>query len=410
MKDLVFVSLSRAVIVGAQLIYVKLYSNFLSNHELGLYFFLNTVSYSLNAFYFVPIDYYQQSKLYSLVRSHVSLQSLVLFNRKCLIFAAVGILAAAPMLGLVHGEYATYTLLAGALSISIYLGTALRGALNNLEHRGFIAAVMASEAILKVALFYVFVMVLPRQATTLVLSSIAALLIALIPVILLAKRLPEFTSGSIERINSSDVLRFGYPVSIGAAVNWIQLQGYRMILVPLGFAETVGIYATVSGIGNAGTTAASSIFGQIFLPKVYKSSGGYTKTYLRHALLLVVGICVLCSIFSNLIVTLLTKEEFRKYSWLLLYGVIAEGGNFLIGALSVQLTITNHTKKLINATMVGLVSVAGIFFALFVLKMVTIYTIGLPIVLSQILVTLYLYVIFKRILPVGAEMHPAMSE
>ena len=67
MKDFLFIAFSRAVIVGAQLVYVKLYSNFLSNHELGLYFFLNTVSYSLNAFLFVPIDYYQQAKLYGFV-------------------------------------------------------------------------------------------------------------------------------------------------------------------------------------------------------------------------------------------------------------------------------------------------------------------------------------------------------
>lgn len=396
MRDLLFVTLSRTVIIGAQLVYVKLYSNFLSNHELGLYFFLNTISYSLNACYFVPIDYYQQSKLYGFVRNHVSLRSLVLFNGKCLLAAAAATAALALVAGIFQAEYAVYALLAGALSIAVYLGTALKGTLNNLEHRRFIAAIMAIEAILKVALFYAFVMVLPRQATTLVISSIAALLLALVPAIWLAVRLPEFRSGVIERINSYDVLRFGYPVSIGAVVNWIQLQGYRMILVPLGFAEMVGVYATVSGIGNAGMAAASSIFGQVFIPKIYKSSGEYTKTYLGHALLLIMGICVLCGIFSHVIVTLLTKEEFRRYSWLLLYGVIAEGGNFLLGAFSVQLTLTGQTQKFITGTSLCFLSAAGSFYLLFILKLVNIYTIGVPIIFSQILATVYLYVIFRR--------------
>jgi O-antigen/teichoic acid export membrane protein len=396
MKDLLFVSMSRAVIVGAQLVYVKLYSNILSNHELGLYFFLNTVSYSLNACYFVPIDYYQQSKLYGYVKNNVSLKSLVIFNRRCVSLAVAATLVSALICSFFQLEYAIYALMAGGLSIAVYLGTALKGALNNLEHRRFIASIMAIEAILKVALFYLFVMVLPRQATTLVLSSIAALLLALAPAVWLAKGLPEFKSGAIERIDSSDVFWFGYPVSIGAAVNWIQLQGYRMILVPLGFAEMVGIYATVSGIGNAGTAAVSSIFGQVFLPKIYKTAGKYTKTYLWHALLLITGLCVFCSIFSGFLVTLLTKEEFRKFSWLLLYGVIAEGGNFLVGAFSIQLTLISQTKKMLNGTLLCLLSAAGSFGLLFSLKLVNIYTIGLPIILSQVLVTLYLYSLFRR--------------
>jgi O-antigen/teichoic acid export membrane protein len=268
--------------------------------------------------------------------------------------------------------------------------------LNNLEHRGFIAKVTAAEAILKVVLFYGFVFLLPRQATTLVFSTIAALGLALIPLIWLTTKLPVFKTGAIEHIEIKDVLKFGYPVSIGAVVNWIQVQGYRMVLVPLGLTEMVGIYATVSGIGTAGTNAASSIFQQVFVPKIYKSSGEYTKTYLRDALLLILGILVMCAAFSKLIVILLTKEAFRRFSWLLLYGVIAEGSSLLIGALSVQLTITSQTRKMLNATFIGLLSFGISFCALFALKLVTIYTIGLPIILSQILVALYLYTGYSR--------------
>lgn len=396
MKDFLFIAFSRAVIVGAQLVYVKLYSNFLSNHELGLYFFLNTVSYSLNAFLFVPIDYYQQAKLYGFVKNRISLNTLVGFNKKCLVVVAAAIISLTAVLSIVRPEYAIYALLAGTLSVAIYVGNALKGALNNLEHRGFIATVTAVEAILKVVLFYAFVFLLQRQATTLVFSTIAALGLAIIPLIWLTRKLPVFNSGAIEHIEAKDVLKFGYPVSIGAIVNWVQVQGYRMILVPLGLTDMVGIYATVSGIGSAGMNAASMIFQQVFVPKIYKTSGEYTKTYLRDALLLIVGILVMCAAFSKLVVILLTKEAFRQFSSLLLYGVVAEGSSLLIGALSVQLTIVSQTRKMLNATFVGLLSFAVSFFTLFVLKLVTIYTIGLPIILSQILVVLYLYAVYTR--------------
>jgi O-antigen/teichoic acid export membrane protein len=405
MKDLLFIAFSRAVIVGAQLVYVKLYANFLSNQELGLYFFLNTVSYSLNAFLFVPIDYYQQSKLYGFVRSHISLKSLVAFNKRCLIVVAAAILLLAVILGFIRSKYAVYALLAGTLSVATYIGNAMKGALNNLEHRGFIATVTAAEAILKVLLFYAFIFFLPRQATTLVSSTIAALGVALIPLFWMTTTLSAFKSGAIEHIHAKDVLKFGYPVSIGAVVNWVQVQGYRMILVPLGLAEMVGIYATVSGIGTAGTAAASAIFQQVFMPKIYKSSGTYIKTYLRDALLLIVGILVMCAVFSKLIVILLTKEEFRQFSWLLLYGVVAEGSSLLIGALSVQSTITGQTRKILVATFIGLLSFAASFGAFLVLKLVTLYTIGVPIILSQILVALYLYTVLGRAAPAPVLRH-----
>src|SRR3954470_1701630 len=87
--DTLLAIVSRIVVIGAQLGYVKLYSNRLDNHELGLYFFLFTVSYSLNAFLFVPLDYYQQSKIYNYLRSDISLKSLFTFNRKCLTWVAL---------------------------------------------------------------------------------------------------------------------------------------------------------------------------------------------------------------------------------------------------------------------------------------------------------------------------------
>jgi hypothetical protein len=169
-----------------------------------------------------------------------------------------------------------------------------------------------------------------------------------------------------------------------------------MILVPMGFTETVGIYATVSGVGNAGMAAASAIFGQIFLPKIYKSSGVYTKTYLRNALLLVTGIFLIGAVASNLIVTSLTKEEFGKFSWLILYGVLAEAGNFLVGALCVHLTILGQTREILIASIIGLVSVVGGFLLIYFLSIVGLATIGLPIILSQLTVACYLYSVHDK--------------
>jgi O-antigen/teichoic acid export membrane protein len=278
----------------------------------------------------------------------------------------------------------------------IYVGTALKGVLNNLEYRKVAAIIMAAEATLKIVVFYIFLKFLPGSATTLLSSAILALLLTLAPLIWAVSRLPAVRSGDVERVDSLEVLKFAYPISISAVINWIQTQGYRMVMVPLGLAELVGIFATVSGIGNAGMLAASSVFGQIFIPKIYKTAGSYTKTYIRNALLLAIGVLVFGAVFSNLIVDLLTKDEFRRFSWLIVYGIIAEAGNFIIGALSVDLTIRSETKVMLRASVLGLVTTVGIFILIFALKLISVYTIGLPGVLSQITVATYLYTIFHR--------------
>ena len=47
------------------------------------------------------------------------------------------------------------------MAIAVYVGTALKGLLNNLEHRKVAAVVMAAEAVLKMTIFYIFLKFLP---------------------------------------------------------------------------------------------------------------------------------------------------------------------------------------------------------------------------------------------------------
>jgi O-antigen/teichoic acid export membrane protein len=394
--DTLLAIVSRIVVIGAQLGYVKLYSNHLDNHELGLYFFLFTLSYSLNAFLFVPLDYYQQSKIYNYLRSDISLKSLFTFNRKCLTWVALLTLGVAAVLLPFRVDFAIDALLAGMLAVTVYVGTALKGLMNNLEHRRFTALIMAAEALLKVLVFYLFIRVLPARGTTLMGSMILALLLTLVPLVWATRRLPAVRGGRLQSVDPREVLTFAYPISIGAVINWIQSQGYRMVMVPLGFADLVGVFATVSGIGAAGMAAASAVFAQIYVPRIYKTSGEYTGTYVRNAVLVIGGVLLFSATFAERIVSLLTREEFRPFATLILFGILFEAGNFIIGALSVDLTIRNATKTALWASILGLLATGAVFAVIFAFKQVSVYTIGLPTVLSQLVVVVYLYALFQR--------------
>jgi len=62
----------------------------------------------------------------------------------------------------------------------------------------------------------------------------------------------------------------------------------------------------------------------------------------------------------------------------------------------VDLTIRNATKTALWASILGLLATIAVFAVIFALKQVSVYTIGLPTVLSQLVVVVYLYALFQR--------------
>lgn len=398
MRDVLVVSLARASVIVGQLAYVKLYSHYLSAYELGVYFFLITVSYSLNALIFVPVDYYQQSRLYEFLNNGISLRPFLLFNAKLFRWFGIVAITGSVIFSFFSPTVAIYCALTVGTALSLYASQALRGMLNNLEHKRIAAVSLIFEALLKIVLLWILLRFMSPNAMTLLASWTIVLTLVAGFLGWQTQKLGIFSKGreTLEKIHPADISRFAYPISIGAVFNWIQLQGYRLVLVPLGFAETVGVYATVANIGSAGMGGVASVFGQMFVPNIYKTSGKYTGTYLRNAFFLIGFIFVFSLIFSDLIVSLVTNDSFAKYSWILLFGIIAEAGNFIIGALSIHITITTSTKKMLNASIIGAVSMVIIFSGIYYGDMVTVQTVGVPIVISQLLVVAYMVLAFRK--------------
>jgi O-antigen/teichoic acid export membrane protein len=391
MKILALISISRLAVVLLQLACVKIYSNYLSSYELGIYYFLITISYSINALLLVPLDYYQQSKIYVFIKEGVSLKSLVSLNKQFLksFLSICGIFIL--VLLTFDTSYAKNTIMAIGLALSIYFGNSLKGIFNNLEHRSLVAGVMAFEALLKLSVFYLIAIFFAANSATLICSAIIATIVAMLPLIYFFRKLSVFHTGRIERINGRDVFIFALPIAIGAIFNLLQLQSYRIVLVSLGMAEMVGVFAIVAGIGQAGMGAVIAIYSQIFLPSVYKTEGRYIGPYIRNGLLLYAFVVLICLLTAPLLVPLLTKDEFKPFAYLIIYGVLIEMGNFIIGALGVLLSINNQTKKGLLGAYVSMLVMVVCFFVLYSTGDINEFTIGLPLVLSQLAAALILY-------------------
>jgi O-antigen/teichoic acid export membrane protein len=211
-----------------------------------------------------------------------------------------------------------------------------------------------------------------------------------------AKNYGLFTCTEEQVVQSKEVFHFSYPISVGAVANWIQLQGYRLILVPLGYAEIVGIFATVTSIGSAGMAAAATIFSQAFTPNIYKTSGAYTIAYLRNAALLIGAVLLSAIVLGELIITLVTSPIFKPYWSVMLFGVLTDASNLIIGALAIHITLTGNTKRMMNSSFIGGAALLAGFSALFFTKYINVYTIGAMLVFSQFVVVAYMLYDFRR--------------
>jgi O-antigen/teichoic acid export membrane protein len=362
------------------------------------------VSYSLNALIFVPLDLYQQSRIYSYKENNISLRSFFPINFR--IFQIIALLSVILVCFLLFfkPDYITFVFLTVILAIELYLTTTLRNLLNNLEFRKIVSLTVVIEISLKIATFLIMTHYFGPTAILLLLSGIFSFLPVILVLAITSKRFHIFPTENMKRIPIRELFHFSYPISIGAVLNWLQLQGYRMLMVPLGFADMVGIYSTISNIGMSGMNANTIVFGQMFAPFVYKSSGKYTSKYIRNAFLLIVGVFLIGFLFSDLIVTILTKHDFVKYSKLICYGVIVEGGNLLCGGFGMYFTIKNKTLLGLGAGIFALIAVIATFGILYFFHSLSVYTVGLPLVISQIFIcfySLYLFLKYRRILSAG---------
>jgi hypothetical protein len=391
--DVASIAFARIIVVFLQLYYAKIFTNHLSDYELGMYYFLNTISYFLNALLFIPIDSYQQSKLYELVKRNIALSTYIRMNKKIILpFLYITFFLVGSVF-LVERIYAVNLLVCVVMALFLYVTTFAKNLLNNLGHRRIVSFLQILESLAKIILLLIFFTFLDNSGLNLLSSNGLALIMIFGIALLVLSKLDIFSTKDkiFEEISLKKLFEFCYPMSIAAVLNWVQLQGYRLVLVPLGFADMIGIFSAVSGLGMAGMSAVSMIYSQYLLPRVYQSAGRFAKTYVLLAIVVVFVVACGTLLSAKLLIPLLTKPEFGVYANLMVYGVLIEAGNFIIGGISVKLAIESKTKTILAGAVCSALFVICGFSVAYVINSITFHTIGLILVSSQIIMAVYMY-------------------
>jgi|GEM_PF-746531 len=387
----------RSLSIVLQLVFLKVYSNYLSIYELGIYYLMATLSYAINAFLLVPLDYFQQSKLHYLKSTQKSLRSFIPLNKQILYIVLFLMVLTESMMFFIDSSLFLPVLLIFLLSPLFYFNTLVRGFLNNLEYRRNAIYTLVGEGFLKISFFLLLLHYFNASAVLLFIATILATFCISNVLYVFLRKKEEYLISEKAIFNFQEVFHFSYPISISAIINWIQMQGYRVLLAPLGYIEIMGLYTTVSNVGQSGMNAASVIYSQLFVPNLYKTNGKDIFRYIKMALGVILMVILISTLLSEEIVTLLTNSFFSQYSYLILYGILAEGSNMIIGGLSIFFTIHNLTAKTMIASWIGLVTFIVSFGLLYFLNIFSVWTIGLPIVSSQLSVVIYMiYLVFYK--------------
>ncbi len=391
MRNFSLIALARAIVIACQFVNIKLFTNYLTASQIGLYFFFLTISYFCNALIFIPVDYYQQANLKKTIDDTGGIFPLLTFNLMLIGYFFIALIPIVVIVLLTASQFLSHVILAATLAVALYATQALRNTLNNLDYKAAVSFNFVQEAVLKIITFILLVKYFEPNELLLMISWLVALIVSVITLFINAKKNRLFVCVKKQPVQAKEVFNFAYPITVGAIANWIQTQGYRLILVPLGYVEILGIFATVTSIGSAGMGAVSTIFSQAFSPKIYKSGGGYTGEYLKNALATIAVIILGCLIFGHLIVKIATNHKYEPYWGILIIGVLIEAGNFLIGAFSIHVSLVGRTKQMMMSSFWGVLILFLSFALIYMASTINVFSIGIPLVLAQLAVLIFIY-------------------
>lgn len=392
LAKLLTISGARLAVIALQLVNIKLYVSYLNPEQLGVYFFLLTLSYAANAILFVPFDYFQQANLTKTIEVTGGVRPLLLLNARLTKAYMLFAMLLCVVCYVIEADYFYYSVCAVLMAWALYAVQGLRNMLNNCGYSHVVSVSVVLEALLRVILFFAFAEYFQASALTLMLAWIISLGIAALHLAVKSFRLGLFNSKGLIQFQMKKVFEFSYPISVLAVCNWLQLQGYRLALVPLGYVEAVGIFATLSGIGGASVGAVNQIYSQQFTPGLYKTSGRSLHRYLAGAMALLIAVGLLLLIFGAYVDEVLSNVQIGAHWHLMLFGVFTDGSNVLTSALVVYATLTANSKVIFRASIIGLGTTLLGFVALLVTQTLNMNTIGIPLLLSQWIALFYMYV------------------
>ena len=344
----------------AGLAYVKAYTGDLSIDEVGAFFYVSTLSYTLNALIFLPVDFYMQARI-------AEFESVPGAATRRLILATLG--AGLACCGLVMAPFVYLHKLQlldlpwiFAVAALLYLCTTLRNLLNIRGSSVFVSTMLLMESAGRLFAFLAMAPLLGPTARTLMISSAAALALEFAVILWQCRRRLHFAAEPSRLDSPISVARTAVSLSGGAISNTVQLQTYRVIYPLVGLNLSSGLYGVVANVGASAMAACASVYSQIELPKLYQTQGRSIGSFVKLAIALSFAVLVVSMALHSFLIGHLTQQKYLPYAMAIGFGVIVEACNLVIGGFGVYLMFFRRTTAMFNLHLLGAaLSVVGCF-------------------------------------------------
>lgn len=376
--------------------YVKYYTNILTVEQVGVFFYLSTLSFMLNALIFVPVDGYMQARIANLNElPYPSLKRLI--GTTLLGSLAIYLCLSAPFL-LMHRLRISDVPLLYALAALLYLCSSVRSLVNIRGHSMFVSWMIVFESAARLIAFVAVATVSVASARGLIFSWAAVLAAELVILLWRARNVLPLSSDSMPLDAPAKVIRTSSALAGGAVSNIVQLQAYRVLFPLAGHAGTAATLAVVANIGAAAMSICSQLFAQLFVPRLYQSRGNSIKQYAVWGAMMSGGVLAAGLLLCKALVLRLTQVIYLPYAPAVGVGIVVEASNMLIAGYGIYLTLHGKTGILAGFQLGGaMVSFAGCLILLAWLPASPLF-VGSVVAGSQLIVTLALAFYVHRVL------------
>jgi hypothetical protein len=377
---------------------------FLSPIEVGKYYIIGSIAYFGNALFFVGFDFSLQRKIKNIsIEKSIDFSSLRSYLLKTLPY---GVLASFVLSLIVFFEDNPFNwigtaLLCAALSAINFSATILRNILQIAGEKYRFSYSLLLEQLVKLCLF--FTMILFFEASAIVITM-AFMLAGLVCFIFnyqqIARCLYPVNGTASYAVDSNDISKIFLPVSAGGVLNWLQLQAYRPVLGQFFLkAELVGTVSFLTMLGATATSASLGVLAQIWTPKQFATNGDASRRFVQLACVVIFSLALLAYPAAYIFLRLLKTDNLYGLEYLVSFGVIMEGCNFILGVLGnhTSLTVKSFVPSMF-AGIVGLVAVVVIIVIIDNYQLMGPGAIGFALAASQcVAVAALLPVLFRKI-------------
>ena len=388
-KKALSVSFFKLISVVLQLLFVKVYTNFLSMREISQYAYFLAIFIFFNSFIFSPIESYL---IYRYRTLNTSIEIPFSWFKASNVMAVVGALLLLSIFTFLLQEKLTNYLIITFTSVLVALGAYYNKILiinSQVKLSGLISSLeWAIKLLLSLSLFSIFA------------SSHSTLILVLFTTSLFTyyffKKYAMQIEGSREfketAIDKSSFVKYIIPLMLSGILNWIQVNGYRLFGADTdpSMSEIVAVYATLSILGASIVSIISNIYFQTFSGLLYESSSGNSlNKYILGIFLIVSALSLPLYIFSDLVVGILTSEKFVKFSHVVLFGLFIEMMHSILGAVEVRLNLINKNIFIIYSSSISVLVFLVLIFYFY--DKLTLNYLGISILSSLFVQFIFLY-------------------